>query len=67
MERSHPNAGLPSLLPAKKILLTFNPPLRDPRDMPEGSHHFQVGSICCTVLSDGYFSYPTPWFFPNAD
>ena len=35
--------------------------------MPEGSHHFQVGSICCTVLSDGYVSYPTPWFFPNAD
>jgi glyoxylase-like metal-dependent hydrolase (beta-lactamase superfamily II) len=35
--------------------------------MPEGSHRFQVGSICCTVLSDGYFSYPTPWFFPNAD
>ncbi|HLK62095.1 MAG TPA: MBL fold metallo-hydrolase [Bryobacteraceae bacterium] len=21
----------------------------------------------CTVLSDGYFSYPTPWFFPNSD
>ena len=35
--------------------------------MPEGSYRFQVGSICCTVLSDGYFSYPTPWFFPNAD
>jgi len=35
--------------------------------MPEGSHHFQVGSVSCTVLSDGYFSYPTPWFFPNAD
>jgi len=35
--------------------------------MPEGSHHFQVGSMCCTVLSDGYCSYPTPWFFPNAD
>jgi len=35
--------------------------------MPEGSHHFQVGSISCTVLSDGYFSYPTQWFFPNAD
>ncbi|HMC60287.1 MAG TPA: hypothetical protein VKJ01_13945, partial [Candidatus Solibacter sp.] len=47
--------------------MTFYPPLRDPQDMPEGSHHFQVGSICCTVLSDGYFSYPTPWFFPNAD
>ncbi|SPF53696.1 Beta-lactamase domain protein [Candidatus Sulfopaludibacter sp. SbA4] len=35
--------------------------------MPEGSYGFQVGSICCTVLSDGYFSFPTPWFFPNAD
>jgi len=35
--------------------------------MPEGSHRFQVGSIACTVLSDGYYSYPTSWFFPNAD
>src|ERR1051326_1647212 len=35
--------------------------------MPEGSHHFQVGSIRCTVLSDGYYTYPTSWFFPNAD
>jgi glyoxylase-like metal-dependent hydrolase (beta-lactamase superfamily II) len=35
--------------------------------MPAGSHVFQVGSICCTVLSDGYYSYPTEWFFPNAD
>ena len=35
--------------------------------MPEGSHRFPVGSICCTVLSDGYSSYPTGWFFPNAD
>jgi glyoxylase-like metal-dependent hydrolase (beta-lactamase superfamily II) len=35
--------------------------------MPEGSYRFRVGSICCTVLSDGYFSFPTPWFFPNAD
>ena len=35
--------------------------------MPEGSHHFQVGSIRCTVLSDGYYAYPTSWFFPNAD
>ncbi len=35
--------------------------------MPEGSYAFQVGSICCTVLSDGYSAYPTPWFFPNAD
>jgi glyoxylase-like metal-dependent hydrolase (beta-lactamase superfamily II) len=35
--------------------------------MPEGSYSFQVGGVCCTVLSDGYFAYPTPWFFPNAD
>src|SRR5689334_9815840 len=35
--------------------------------MPAGSHAFQVGSIRCTVLSDGYNSYPTEWFFPNAD
>ena len=34
--------------------------------MPEGSHRFQVGSISCTVLSDGYYSYPASWFFPNA-
>jgi len=35
--------------------------------MPEGSHPFQVGSIRCTVLSDGYYAYPTSWFFANAD
>jgi glyoxylase-like metal-dependent hydrolase (beta-lactamase superfamily II) len=35
--------------------------------MPEGSYSFQVGSIRCAVLSDGYFAYPTDWFFPNAD
>jgi glyoxylase-like metal-dependent hydrolase (beta-lactamase superfamily II) len=35
--------------------------------MPEGSHRFQIGSISCTVLSDGYYSYPASWFFPNAD
>ena len=35
--------------------------------MPEGSHRFAVGSIRCTVLSDGYYSYPTSWLFPNAD
>jgi metallo-beta-lactamase superfamily protein len=34
--------------------------------MPEGSHRFQVGSISCTVLTDGYYSYPASWFFPNA-
>jgi len=35
--------------------------------MPEGSHRFQVGSVNCTVLSDGYYSYPARWFFCNAD
>ena len=35
--------------------------------MPEGAHRFQVGSICCTALADGYFSYPASWFFPGAD
>jgi glyoxylase-like metal-dependent hydrolase (beta-lactamase superfamily II) len=35
--------------------------------MPQGSHRFQIGSINCTVLSDGYYSYPVSWFFPNAD
>jgi glyoxylase-like metal-dependent hydrolase (beta-lactamase superfamily II) len=35
--------------------------------MPEGSHRFQVGAISCTVLSDGYYSYPASWFFPNVD
>jgi glyoxylase-like metal-dependent hydrolase (beta-lactamase superfamily II) len=35
--------------------------------MPEGSYSFQVGSIQCSVLSDGYYAYPTDWFFPNAD
>jgi glyoxylase-like metal-dependent hydrolase (beta-lactamase superfamily II) len=34
--------------------------------MPAGSYRFQFGSLSCTVFSDGYFSYPTPWFFPNA-
>ena len=34
--------------------------------MPEGSCRFQVGSFCCTVLSDGYYAYPPSWFFPNA-
>ena len=34
--------------------------------MPAGSHRFQVGSVGCTVLTDGYFCYPTSWFFPNA-
>ena len=35
--------------------------------MPEGSYRFQVGSIACTVLADGYYSYPASWFFPNAN
>ena len=35
--------------------------------MPAGSYRFDVGSISCTVLSDGYYSYPASWFFPNAD
>ena len=35
--------------------------------MPAGSCRFQVGCIDCTVLSDGYASYPTPWLFANAD
>lgn len=33
--------------------------------MPQGSHHFPVGSLRCTVLSDGYYAYPPAWFFPN--
>lgn len=35
--------------------------------MPTGSQRFQVGSITCTVLTDGYACYPTAWFFPDAD
>lgn len=35
--------------------------------MPAGSHGFQVGTLCCTVLSDGYAAYPTSWIFPDAD
>jgi glyoxylase-like metal-dependent hydrolase (beta-lactamase superfamily II) len=35
--------------------------------MPAGSHRFEIGTIGCTVLSDGYAAYPTPWLFPNAD
>jgi glyoxylase-like metal-dependent hydrolase (beta-lactamase superfamily II) len=35
--------------------------------MPEGSCAFPVGTIRCTVLSDGYRSYPAEWFFSNAD
>src|ERR1035441_1918625 len=54
--------------PAHSPPLTFASVSVNPYiDMPEGSYRFQVGAICCTVLSDGYFSYPMPWFFPNAD
>lgn len=35
--------------------------------MPEGSQQFQVGSVTCTVLSDGYAAYPASWFFPDAE
>jgi glyoxylase-like metal-dependent hydrolase (beta-lactamase superfamily II) len=35
--------------------------------MPAGSHRFQVGTLCCTVLSDGYVAHPTSWYFPDAD
>jgi glyoxylase-like metal-dependent hydrolase (beta-lactamase superfamily II) len=35
--------------------------------MPEGSYRFPVGSLWCTVLSDGYYAYPQEWFFPNAE
>ncbi len=35
--------------------------------MPAGSHAFSVGSMRCTVLSDGYFSYPAEWLFSNVE
>jgi len=35
--------------------------------MPAGLHCFQVGSLRCTVLSDGYVANPTSWLFPSAD
>jgi glyoxylase-like metal-dependent hydrolase (beta-lactamase superfamily II) len=35
--------------------------------MPEGSHAFPVGSIRCTVLSDGYASYPAAWYFSQVE
>jgi len=35
--------------------------------MPAGSHRFQVGTLWCTVLSDGYVANPAAWYFPNAD
>ena len=35
--------------------------------MPEGSYAFSVGSIRCTALSDGYYSYPAEWFFANVE
>jgi len=54
--------------PATRFPLTFASVSVNPYiEMPEGSYRFQVGAIGCTVLSDGYYSYPTPWFFPNAE
>jgi glyoxylase-like metal-dependent hydrolase (beta-lactamase superfamily II) len=35
--------------------------------MPAASHRFQVGSMSCTVLCDGYMEQPAEWLFPNAD
>lgn len=35
--------------------------------MPAGSHRFQVGTLWCTVLSDGYVAHPASCCFPNAD
>lgn len=35
--------------------------------MPAGSYRFPVGAISCTVLTDGYFSYPARWFFPDVE
>jgi len=35
--------------------------------MPEGSCAFAVGSIRCTVLSDGYTAYPAEWYFANVE
>lgn len=35
--------------------------------MPAGTYEFRVGTMRCTVLSDGYFSYPAAWFFPNVE
>src|SRR3954468_5099678 len=50
-----------------EVIFDFLSDLRYPSHMPEGSYRFQVGSISCTVLSDGYYSYPASWFFPNAN
>ncbi len=35
--------------------------------MPAGSYRFELGAFRCTVLSDGYGSYPSRWWFPNAN
>ena len=35
--------------------------------MPAGSHAFDIGSIRCTVLTDGYCSYPAEWLFANVE
>ena len=34
--------------------------------MPSGSWQFEIGTIRCAVLTDGYFSYTAREFFPDA-
>ena len=34
--------------------------------MPAGAWRFDIGTIRCSVLSDGYFAYPASSFFPDA-
>lgn len=34
--------------------------------MPSGSWRFEIGTIRCAVLSDGYFGFPSRDFFPDA-
>jgi len=57
------NAGKTTI----KAFLTFGSGGGIPTYMPEGSHRFAVGSIQCTVLTDGYVAHPAPWVFPNAN
>jgi len=33
--------------------------------MKSTSQHFRVGEVACTAVTDGTFSYPTPWLFSN--
>src|ERR1017187_1521832 len=47
-------------LATQKKTLTFCP-------NSVNSHICQRVLIASTVLSDGYYSYPASWFFPNAD